>query len=550
MIQLRLDKVFFSYPSSPIFQGASCEIQERCYGVIGPNGSGKTTLLKLILNELKPDSGTIIRDKTLSIAYMAQEVELAPEHTAFQAVRQGAHKILEISEALDALEQKFSDPAYYENEKRLANLIQKQEKLLEVFNALGGPGLDGQIRSLLRAIGFSHDEMDLAVRHLSGGQKKLVGLTRIIVSRPDILLLDEPDNHLDLEGKAHLQRLIENFAGAVVIVSHDRYFLDMVVDEILEVEAGNVTQFPGNYSEYMFAKQLRLARQAAMFQAQQKEITRLEQAAKRLLMWGKVYDNAKFSNRGKNILKRIDRMEKTDKPNLDQKPIEISLAGWRGSEKTLEITDLAKCFSKPDGGTPIIVLQNIHLQLRFGDRVGLIGPNGVGKSLLIRMILGQLKPDSGNIYIGPSIQPGYYAQEFDTLDPQKSLLETICKAGNFSQERGVAFLKNYRFDYAQRDTQVGALSGGERARLQIALITLSDANFLLLDEPTNHLDIPSCEVLEDVLLDFTGSILTVSHDRYFLDRIADRIIELHGNGTREFLGNYSDYEQNRHQNRP
>ncbi|MDF1520289.1 MAG: ATP-binding cassette domain-containing protein [Brevefilum sp.] len=188
-------------------------------------------------------------------------------------------------------------------------------------------------------------------------------------------------------------------------------------------------------------------------------------------------------------------------------------------------------------------MRNINLLLRYGDRIGMIGPNGVGKSLLIRLILGEIKADNGTIYIGPSVKTGYYAQEFETLDPKLSLLETICKAGNFSENRGVAFLKKFLFTYEQRDLNVGDLSGGERARLQIAIITLSGANFLLLDEPTNHLDIPSCEVLEDALLDFDGTILTVSHDRYFLDRIANRIVELHDNGTQDYSGNYSDYEQ-------
>jgi ATP-binding cassette subfamily F protein 3 len=295
----------------------------------------------------------------------------------------------------------------------------------------------------------------------------------------------------------------------------------------------------------MFEKRLRLERQAERFQAQQKEIIRLEQAAKRLLMWGKVYDNAKFSNRGKAILKRLDRMDRIEKPSLEQDQIEISLGGWRGSEKVLEVTDLVKAFPKPNGAGMDRVLEHINLLLRYGDRVGMIGPNGSGKSLLVRMILGRDTPDSGEVVLGPSIKPGYYAQEFETLDPELSLLETICKAGNFSESRGVAFLKKFLFSYDQRDTPVGALSGGERARLQIALITLSGANFLLLDEPTNHLDIPSCEVLEDALLDFDGTILAVSHDRYFLDRIANRIVELHGDCTTEYLGNYSDYESTR-----
>jgi ATP-binding cassette, subfamily F, member 3 len=342
-----------------------------------------------------------------------------------------------------------------------------------------------------------------------------------------------------------LAKLIEGFTGSVVIVSHDRYFLDMVVDEVLEVEHGQIKQYKGNYSEYVFEKQLRLQRQALLFQAQQKEITRLEQAAKRLLLWGKVYDNPKFSNRGKNILKRIDRLEKVDRPPSDQEKIEINLGGWRGSQKVLEVSGLSKGFTSPDGTTFTPVLEGIDLLLRYGDRVGMIGPNGAGKSLLIRMILEEMTPDSGTIYLGPSIKVGYYAQEFETLDPKLGLLETICKAGNFSENRGVAFLKKYRFTYEQRDTAVGSLSGGERARLQIALITLSGANFLLLDEPTNHLDIPSCEVLEDALLDFDGTLLAISHDRYFLDRIATGIVELYGMGLKTYLGNYSDYETQR-----
>ena len=542
MIKLRLDKVTFSYPSLPIFKEASCDIQEKCYGVIGTNGSGKSTLLKLILGELKPDEGFILCEKTSTIAYMAQDVDLAPDSTPLNVVREGAVRVLSLEKELAVLEEKFSDPAYYSNEKRLTHLLSQQEHLLATYNSLGGPGLEGRIRSLLASIGFEQHEMQLQVQHLSGGQKKLLGLARIIISRPDILLLDEPDNHLDLQGKALLQTLIEDFQGSVVIVSHDRYFLDMVVDEILEVEAGKITQFKGNYSEYMFEKRVLLQRQADRFQAQQKEITRLEQAAKRLLMWGKIYDNAKFSLRGKNILNRIERMDKIEKPLLDQDKIEIQLGGWRGSEKVLEITNLMKQFPRVDGKGEDAVLTDIHLLLRYGDRVGMIGPNGSGKSVLVRMILGQLEPDSGMIYLGPSIKTGYYAQEFETLNPKLTLLETICKAGNFSENRGVAFLKKFLFTYEQRDTPVGSLSGGEQARLQIALITLSGANFLILDEPTNHLDIPSCEVLEDALLDFDGTILAISHDRYFLDRIVNRVVVMRGFGTTEYLGNYSDYE--------
>jgi len=550
MITLRLDNVAFSYPATPIFTNASCEIQEGCYGVIGPNGSGKTTLLRLILGELKPDAGSILRHRRLHAAYMAQEVELDPELPASEVVRQGAVRILALENKLAALESKFADPGYYLNEKRLSRLIDEQESTLTAYHDLGGPGLQGQINALMIDIGFKNHELSLPVKSLSGGQKKLLGLARIIIGRPDILLLDEPDNHLDLDGKAMLGKLIQSFPGTVIIVSHDRYFLDMVVDEILEVDRGGIEQFKGNYSEYIFEKQLRMQRQAVLYHAQKKEITRLEQAAKRLLMWGKIYDNPKFSSRGINILKRLDRLEKIERPPSDEGRIEIDLGGWRGSEKVLEVAALQKGFPVNNERERIIVLDNINLLLRYGDRVGLIGPNGVGKSLLIHLILGKITPDAGTIYIGPSVKPGYYAQEFETLNPKKGLLETICKAGSFSENRGVAFMKKYAFGYEQRDTPIGSLSGGERARLQIALITLSGANFLLLDEPTNHLDIPSCEVLEDALLEFNGTLLAISHDRYFLDRIATRIVELHGEGISEYLGNYSDYENQRFVSNP
>ena len=290
MINLRLDKVTFSYPSQAVLQDASCAINDGCYGVIGPNGSGKTTLLKLILGLEKPDSGFIHREKGLNIAYMAQEVDLDPDELAFDAVKSGASRVLALERKLSQLEALFAKPEYFTNEKRLAQLIDQQAHALEAYNQSGGPGLDGRIRALLTSIGFQPHEINLPLGKLSGGQKKLVGLARIIISRPDVLLLDEPDNHLDLDSKALLHKLIENFSGSVLIVSHDRYFLDMVVDEIVEVENRQITQFKGTYSEYMFEKKLRMEKQAQHFQAQQKEITRLEQAAKRLLMWGKVYD--------------------------------------------------------------------------------------------------------------------------------------------------------------------------------------------------------------------------------------------------------------------
>ena len=465
MIKIRLDNLTFSYPSKPILNKVSCKFQDQTvYGIIGANGSGKTTLLKLILGEFTPDSGILLKNKDLEIAYMAQDINLDFENSAFDETRKGAARILALGEQLGTLEAKFADPHYSAHPARLSRLIDEHARVLEAFNQLGGAGLEGRILSLLRSLGFKDQEFGLEVGKLSGGQKKLIGLAKIMIGQPDVLLLDESDNHLDLDGKVLLENLIKNFPGVVIIVSHDRYFLDMVVDEIIEIESGRLTTYKGNYSEYMFEKQLRLARHAQMYKAQNKEITRLEQAAKRLLTWGKIYNNGKFSQRGKAILKRLERFDRIDKPETESKKLEIDLGGWAGSRKVLEISSLSKGFASPGEGKYNAVLNDIDLYLAYGERVGLVGPNGSGKSLLTKLILGEIEADSGEIYLGPSVKIGYYAQEFETLDFTPTLLEAICRAGNFSESRGVAFMRKFGFEYEQRDTRVGALSGGERAR--------------------------------------------------------------------------------------
>jgi ATP-binding cassette subfamily F protein 3 len=370
-----------------------------------------------------------------------------------------------------------------------------------------------------------------------------VGLAKLLIVQPKLLLLDEPDNHLDLAGKDFLANFIRNYPGAVVIVSHDRYLLDLVVDEIVELEDGKLTVYPGNYSEFAFEKQSRLLRQQQMFQAQQKEITRLEMSAKRLLTWGKMYDNEKFIKRGKNILKRIDRIEKVDRPVMERQRMGLELSGWRGSNKVLEISDLEKVFPRKGEGDESIIFAGLASTIWRGQRVGLVGPNGAGKSLLFRIILEQEPATGGEIIQGPSVKIGYYAQEHQTLDYKATLIDTIRYASPMSESNAVAFLGRFLFSYEQARGPISNLSGGERSRLQMALLMLSGANFLLLDEPTNNLDIPSAEILEEALSDFEGTVLVISHDRYFLDRVADHIWELDASTLSEYAGNYSDYQE-------
>ncbi|NJN43865.1 MAG: ABC-F family ATP-binding cassette domain-containing protein [Anaerolineae bacterium] len=393
-------------------------------------------------------------------------------------------------------------------------------------------------------LGFSEADFALPVTVLSGGQKKLIGLAKLMVTQPDLLLLDEPDNHLDIDGKDFLARYIRAYKGAVAIISHDRYLLDLVVDEIAEIEDGKLTVFPGNYSEYAFEKQARLLRQQQMFQAQQKEITRLEQAAKRLLMWGKIYDNEKFSKRGASMMKRIEKIDRLDKPVLERKQMGLELAGWRGSNKVLTLSNLDKSFPDPENPhDERLIFAGLDLLIWHGERVGIVGPNGAGKSVLMRLILGDETPTGGEITLGPSIRAGHYAQEHETLDPNKTLLDTVRFAANCSESDAVAILGRFVFSYLQARSKISTLSGGERSRLQMLLLMISGPNFLLLDEPTNNLDIPSAEVLENALQDFEGTVFVISHDRYFLDRIATRIVELEDGSLTDYSGNYSDYRE-------
>jgi ATP-binding cassette subfamily F protein 3 len=483
-----------------------------------------------------------MRSSGLTVGYLRQEPGLTSGRTVWQEALTASTELAELEQQLEACERRLADPAVYGNENTLAKVLEEQTRLLHQFEALGGLNYHGRVRSALARVGFATDlELNLLTDTLSGGQRKLLGLAKLLVVQPKLLLLDEPDNHLDMAGKALLESVIRDYKGGVVIVSHDRYLLDMVADEIADLEDGRITVYPGNYSEFAFEKQTRLLRQQQMFQAQQKEITRLEQAAKRLLIWGRTYDNEKLIKRGKSIEKRIERIDRIDKPVLERKRMGLELSGWRGSNKVLEIKNLDKIFPT-ESGDENIVLAGVEMLLWHGERAGLVGPNGAGKSVLFRLLLGQDEPSGGEIAIGPSVRVGYYAQQHETLDYDRTLIETIRHAAPMTESSAVSFLGKFLFTYEQARSAVRTLSGGERSRLQMALLMLSNANFLLLDEPTNNLDIASVEVLEDVLSDFEGTVLVISHDRYFLDRVVGRIAELEDGRLTDYIGGYSDYQ--------
>ena len=536
MLALNVVNISLNLAGRTILSGLSLEVHaDRLVGLVGPNGAGKSSLLKLMAGEYTPDAGTLNRAKGLSVGYLAQEPILDPDKTALEEALSAMPELAQIEAELERLEARLSDPAVYADEKRLARALDQQARLHDRFDALGGPTFERRVRDMLQGLGFDQVDLHTRVPALSGGQRKLVGLTRLLIAHPQLLLLDEPDNHLDLAGKAFLERVLREYQGAVVIVSHDRYLLDRVVDEIAELEGGRIGVYAGTYSEYAAEKAMRLARQQELYQVQQRQIHRLEAAAKLLLIWGRTYDNPKLISRGKNILTRIEKMDKVDRPVLNRRRIGLELDGWRGSNKVLEIRGLAKSF---DGAA---ILREVNLLVRHSERVALVGPNGAGKSLLMLMILGQEQADAGEIVIGPSVETGYYAQHHETLDFSQSLIDLVRRSKPMSESDAVAFLLKFLFAYPQMRQRVGDLSGGERSRLQLALLMLSRANFLLLDEPTNNLDIASAEVLEAALDDFEGTVLAISHDRYFLDRMAGRVMELKDGVITEHLGGYSEY---------
>ena len=542
MISITVSNATLILGASAIFRDLSWEIQhDQKIGLIGPNGAGKSSLFKLIIGEHAPEKGgTVIKAKGVTVGYLPQHPEFEPEKTALALALQGNPRIAEIERELQRLEEKLGTPEVYNNAKALERALDVQHKLLEDYESLGGVNYASRVCEVLRGLGLPESDFEKPIRVLSGGQKKLIGLARLMLARPSVLLLDEPDNHLDMPGKAYLEKLINEYPGAVVIISHDRYILDAVTTHIAEIEDGKITTFTGNYTEYVLEKEERLARQEELYQIQQREISRLEMAMKRYAMWGKVYDNEKFAKKAKTMQKRLDRMDKLEKPVLERRKMDFAIHGWRGSSQVLELIEVSKSFQNPDL-SPRPVLQNINFLIRHGDRVGLIGANGAGKSVLLRLILHKEQPTAGEIKIGPSVKVGYYAQEHDTLDFNQTLIDAVRLAGNMSESNAVSFLIRYLFTYQQATQRVGSLSGGERSRLQLALLVLSGANFLLLDEPTNNLDIASAEVLENALYDFNGTVLVISHDRYFLDRTVNRIFALEDGTITEHMGGYSDY---------
>ena len=538
---INIHQLSVNYAGREIFRDLTWAIGHRDrIGLVGPNGAGKSSLLKVLVGQVPPDAGQVIRASKVSVGYLSQEIDLGREGTLLDAAMVMPPKLAQTEAQLAEIEARLGDPEIYEDPDRLQTVLEEQERVLEVYERLGGPRHQSRVLELLNRLGFTPDEHNLPIATLSGGEKKLVALVQLAVEGPDVLLLDEPDNHLDMEAKRYLEAFIRRYEGAVVIVSHDRYLLDETITHIAELENGKLTLYTGNYSAYANERELRRLKQQQAYVTQQKEIARIEAMIARFELLGKIYEDERAVKQARSRRKMLERMETNGEmieKVYEQRTMDLSINGGRGSTNAIEIEDLTMAFDDE----PIFI--GLELLIRHGERVGLIGPNGAGKSVLFRLILDQLQPLDGQIKVGPSTRIGYYSQEHQTLTPwyKRTPVELIRDIRPMPEGEAVAKLLKMAFIYEQTRQQIGSLSGGERSRLQLLCLMLQQPNLLLLDEPTNNLDIASAEVLETTLEEFEGAILVISHDRYFLDRVVDQVVRLEDGDLTAYHGGYSDY---------
>ena len=480
-------------------------------------------------------SGEISKRKGLRAAYLPQHI-VSEQKTPLELLTSVRTDLAEIEDQLRQCEIDLADPLVIADMARMERVLSRQEQLLARFDERGGPGYLGEVRSRLRGLGLDDTTMDLPMQTLSGGQRKLVALAGCLIQRPELLLLDEPETHLDLPHRQQLEALIQDFEGSVIVVSHDRYLLDETVNQIAELEGGTLRLWPGNYSAYTLARQVALLRQQELYVAQQKEIARLEEAIARFKLWARLVANERHIKQARNKQRQIDAMETVERPVLSRRKMALQLhSATRGGQKVIELRDAGVVI---DGR---VILRDINLLVRRGERLGIVGANGAGKSVLCKLLIGELPATYGERWLGPSIEIGYFAQGHETLDLGATPIELVRAARPYYENQAVALLGKFLFSYQQVREPVRALSGGERSRLALLLLTLGNANFLVLDEPTNHLDIDSAEVLEAALEDYSGTAVVISHDRYFLDRIADRIVDLHDCQVTCFEGGYSEW---------
>ena len=519
-----------SFGTDEIIKDATFNIEDReKAAIIGINGAGKSTLLKIIVGELSADQGEVAFAKDSTYGYLAQHQNLSSDNSIYDEVLSTRQDILSMEASIRRMEEDMNNLSGNE----LDTLMEQYTRLTHDFDLAGGYAYRSEVTGVLKGLGFGENDFSLYVNTLSGGQKTRVALSKLLLSKPDIILLDEPTNHLDMNSISWLEGFLSDYKGSVIIVAHDRYFLDKIVSKVIEIDNGTVTTFSGNYTDYASKKAILRNMQLKAYMNQQREIKHQEEVITKL----KQFNREKSIKRAESREKMLDKIQILDKPSALNDKMNIRLKpGIESGNDVLKVTGLSKAF---DGNR---LFNNISFEIKKGERVALIGNNGTGKTTILKILNGIIPADSGVVELGSNVYIGYYDQEHHVLDPDKTLFQEIQDAyPDLNNTRIRSTLAAFLFTGDDVFKYIRELSGGEKGRVSLAKLMLSNANLLILDEPTNHLDITSKEILENALNSYTGTVLYVSHDRYFINSTATRIIELTANTLVNYIGNYDYY---------
>ncbi|MCX7572043.1 ABC-F type ribosomal protection protein [Tumebacillus sp. DT12] len=532
MILVNATDIKKAYGTDVILDGATLVVQDReRVGLIGINGAGKSTLLKIIAGEITPDSGSVHISKETSVGYLAQTSKIDSERTIWDEMISVYENVRRIEQKMRDLETRMAEPSVYENEALFTQLSEEYARHQQDFTDREGFAIEAKVRSLLHGLDFPEAMHSRTVNSLSGGQKTRLGLGKLLLTQPDLLILDEPTNYLDIRTVTWLEGYLKSYPGAVLLVSHDRYFLDSLINVIFEMDRGKTKRWRGNYSEFLEQKAADLEQQTKRYEQQQSEIAKMEDFIRRNIV------RATTTKRAQSRRKMLEKIERIDRPILSQEQAHFSFNIEKQSgHEVLQVQDVSLGYPGKK------LAEHVDLNLYRGERVALIGPNGIGKTTLLKAITGRNQPLDGRIKLGTHVSVGYYTQEQEDLNLAKNVLDEVWdQYRHLEQTRVRTVLGNFLFSGDDVMKPVSALSGGEKARVALAKLMLQNANLLILDEPTNHLDLLSKEVLENALEDYPGTLFFISHDRYFLNRLATRIIEMTADGVTSYMGNYDDY---------
>lgn len=523
-----------SFGTDNILTNVSFHINEQeKVAIVGANGAGKSTLFKIIMKELTPDEGNVVFSKGASVGYLAQHQSLTSHNTIYDELLSMKQDIIDLDHKIRQMEQDMT----LVSGSKLETLLESYSNLTHEFEQKNGYAYRSEITGVLKGLGFTEEDFQKPTESLSGGQKTRVSLGKLLLSKPDVILLDEPTNHLDLESIAWLETYLSNYPGTVVIVAHDRYFLDKVVGKVIEIDHGKAAVFQGNYSDYAVKKQALREAQLKQYYNQQSEIKHQEEVIAKL----KSFNREKSIKRAESREKMLEKIDRIEKPVTETSEMRISFEPRITSgNDVLTVTDLSKQFPTAK------LFDSISFEIKRGEKVSIVGQNGTGKTTILKIITGLLDADSGSIKLGANVKVAYYDQEHQVLDMDKTLFDELHDAyPNLTQTEIRNTLASFLFTEDDVFKRIKDISGGERGRVSLAKLMLSEANFLILDEPTNHLDMDSKEILEHAINHYSGTVLYVSHDRYFINQTTDKILELDNQQLYQYIGNYDYYLEKR-----